>query len=199
MITKHLGYEVDISCGGVDNLYRHHDYNIAVIEAVSGVEFSRFWLHGEHVLLDTKKMSKSRGNIIYPSDLFNEGFSGTSLRYYLLGVHYRRKLNLTRKSLAESDAGFTKLKDMANELIASDGLKADNVPIEADTYIDRLEHDFNRHMSDDLHVARACAAVEKNLQNLLRIKKSKNLGDKQLQLIKTRLVAIDTVLQVLFP
>jgi cysteinyl-tRNA synthetase len=199
MITKHLGYEVDISCGGVDNLYRHHDYNIAVIEALSGVEFSRFWLHGEHVLLDGKKMSKSRGNIVYPSDLFEEGFSGTCLRFYLMREHYRRKLNLTRKSLTESEHSCTELKDLAGELIASRGIKTGAVQAEADKYIDRLEDDFTRHMSNDLQVGLACGAVEKNLQKLMRIKKRNALSEEQLQLIKARLLAIDTVLQVLFP
>lgn len=199
VITKHLGYEVDVSCGGVDNLYRHHDYNIAVIEAISGLKFSRFWLHGEHVLLDGKKMSKSKGNIVYPSDLFDEGFSGACLRYYLMREHYRRKLNLTRKALTESDASCTKIKDLAGELIASRAGKSGAVAAEADIYIDRLEDDFTCHMSNDLQVDRACTTLEKNLLKLMRIKKRNELGEKQLQLIKARLLAIDTVLQVLFP
>jgi cysteinyl-tRNA synthetase len=59
MIFKHLGPAVDISCGGIDNIYRHHDYNIAVIEAISGDTFAHYWLHGEHVLVDGKKCPKA--------------------------------------------------------------------------------------------------------------------------------------------
>lgn len=72
MATEHLGFEIDIVCGGIDNLYRHHDYMIAVTEAVSGKKFSRFWLHGEHLLVDGKKMSKSKGNVLYLDDLLEK-------------------------------------------------------------------------------------------------------------------------------
>jgi len=94
MITRHLGYQVDISCGGVDNLYRHHDYNIAVIEGVSGKPFAAYWLHGEHVLVRGVKMSKSRGNITYLADLTARGYRPHHLRFYLIYGHYRDKLNL---------------------------------------------------------------------------------------------------------
>ncbi|NTU48285.1 MAG: class I tRNA ligase family protein, partial [Syntrophobacteraceae bacterium] len=83
MVTEHLGYSIDIACGGIDNLYRHHDYNIAVVEGVSGSDFSRFWLHGEHLLANGKKMSKSIGNIVYPEDLQKDGYSGEQIRFYL--------------------------------------------------------------------------------------------------------------------
>jgi cysteinyl-tRNA synthetase len=199
MITKHLGYEVDISCGGVDNLYRHHDYTIAVIEAISGAEFSLFWLHGEHVLLDTKKMSKSRGNILYPSTLFDRGFSGTSLRYYLIRKHYRSKLNLTLQSLAETDARCTKLRKLAGELIATPGSGQDTAAPETDKYIGRLPEDFCRHMSNDLQVNRACETVEENLEKLVRLKKRMLFGTEQQTRLRSELLAIDSVLQVLFP
>ena len=71
MVTKHLGYRIDIACGGADNLYRRHDYTIAVVEGASGRTFSSYWPHGEHVLIDRIKMSKSKGNILYP-----EGING---------------------------------------------------------------------------------------------------------------------------
>lgn len=90
--TKYLGFEMDISCGGVDNLYRHHDYTIAVAEAVSGREYARYWLHGEHLLVDGKKMSKSRGNIVYPDSLLEQGYSPEHIRCYLICGHYRKKM-----------------------------------------------------------------------------------------------------------
>ena len=74
MISETMGYSLDIFCGGIDNLYRHHDYNIAVMESVSGKELSRYWLHGQHVLVGGKKMSKSLHNIVYPEDLLAQGF-----------------------------------------------------------------------------------------------------------------------------
>jgi len=88
IVTEHLGYTIDIACGGIDNLYRHHDYNIAVIEAASGKEFARFWVHGEHLLVDGKKMSKSVGNIVYPQDLMTKACTGQHIRFYLLYGHH---------------------------------------------------------------------------------------------------------------
>ncbi len=93
MISENLGDSLDIFCGGIDNLYRHHDYNIAVMESATGKELSRYWLHGQHVLADGKKMSKSLHNIVYPEDLLEQGFSWEQIRFYLLSKHYRQNLN----------------------------------------------------------------------------------------------------------
>lgn len=76
IVTKHLGFEIDVACGGIDNLVRHHDYNVAIVEAVSGRQFARYWLHGAHLYVDGKKMSKSKGNVYYPKDLQARGCSG---------------------------------------------------------------------------------------------------------------------------
>jgi cysteinyl-tRNA synthetase len=73
MVTKHLGFTIDIACGGVDNLVRHHDYTIAVAEGASGKEFAHWWLHGEHLFVEGQKMSKSRGNVHYIADLTKMG------------------------------------------------------------------------------------------------------------------------------
>ena len=68
-ITRYLGYAIDIACGGVDNLIRHHDYNLAIMEAISGESFCKFWVHGGHVVADGAKMSKSKGNIVLPQTM----------------------------------------------------------------------------------------------------------------------------------
>ena len=74
IVTKHLGFSIDVACGGIDNLVRHHDYTLAIAEAVSGKQFSRYWLHGGHLFVNGKKMSKSTGNVYYPSDLYSQRF-----------------------------------------------------------------------------------------------------------------------------
>ena len=94
IVTKHFGFTVDLGCGGIDNLVRHHDYTLAVAEAVSGKQFSRYWLHGGHLLVEGKKMSKSKGNVYYPSDLLAKGVSGGQLRFFLIYGPYRKKTEL---------------------------------------------------------------------------------------------------------
>ena len=198
MISSQLGFAVDICCGGVDNLFRHHDYTIAVLEGVSGVALSRFWLHGEHLLLDGRKMSKSSGNIIYPATLVDEGFTGTALRFHLIGQHYRKKINLTRASLAASRARLNDLRRLALDLLGPLAPAGRSFP-ETDKLIERLTGEFARHMSSDLHVGAACASLENNMTELVRRKNSHQIGQQQYQRIRRLLPAIDAVLQILFP
>jgi cysteinyl-tRNA synthetase len=169
MITRHLGYQVDISCGGIDNLYRHHDYNIAVIEGVSGKTFANYWLHGAHVLVDGVKMAKSRGNITYPSDLLERGFAPHHLRFYLIYGHYREKRNLEEERLQLCRGKVDTLLQNAARITEEDGSvrKSDG---KADGWIRRLRTGFEEGMNDDLDVEGAFEAVYDALQKLAVVK-----------------------------
>ena len=83
--------------GGIDNLYRHHDYNLAIVESLTG-RYARYWMHGGHLILDGKKMSKSRGNIVYLSDLTSRGCTPEEVRFFLTYNHYRDRLNMTGRN-----------------------------------------------------------------------------------------------------
>jgi cysteinyl-tRNA synthetase len=197
MITKHLGFRIDIACGGVDNLYRHHDYNIAVIEAVSDEKFASFWLHGEHVLLDGKKISKSRGNIVYPEEILSRGIRAAALRFSLISVHYREKLNLTDDFLREKENEFRRLYVLTRQFSGAPmGRGADNYA--AEEHIDGLTDDFEEAMNDDLQVAPACEALRNRLEELSRLRTAKGLGRGQWDRIQERLRRLDSVLQILF-
>ena len=157
MITKHLGYQVDISCGGVDNLYSHHDYNIAVIEGVSGKTFAGYWLHGEHVLVDGRKMSKSRGNIVYLKDLMDRGYRPHHLRFYLCYGHYRRKLNLAEDKLHLARGKVDAFRRIAAIL---DGSRQNGASGEgAARLVERLPVLFEERMNDDLDIKAAFDGV----------------------------------------
>jgi cysteinyl-tRNA synthetase len=119
MIYKEHGTRADICCGGIDNLYRHHDYNRAIMEAVSGGEFAHYWLHGEHVVYDGKKMSKSMGNVVYPQDFFNKGYSAEELRFFLISGHYRKRLNYTENNFGKAVALLKRLKNNIREVLAA--------------------------------------------------------------------------------
>ena len=116
IVTKHLGFTIDVGCGGIDNLVRHHDYTLAVAEAVSGKQFSRYWLHGGHLFVDGKKMSKSKGNVYYPSDLLAKGFSGGQLRFFLIYGPYRKKLNFTFEKFAQTTQKLDSFRSMVADL-----------------------------------------------------------------------------------
>ncbi len=119
MIYQEHGTRADICCGGIDNLYRHHDYNRAIMEAVSDGEFAHYWLHGEHVVYDGKKMSKSRGNVVYPRDFFDKGYSAEELRFFLISGHYRRRLNYTANNFKKAVSILGRLRDNIREILAA--------------------------------------------------------------------------------
>lgn len=227
MITEGLGYAIDISCGGVDNLYRHHDYNIAVIEAASGEEFARFWIHGEHLLSNGKKMSKSLGNIIYTEDLQKEAGSGRGVRFVLLGAHHRKPLNLTRRRIAEAVKRFNALMEMVEKVTGqgsgppsrargADGssggaaVRSGHVPDGAGTapaefsreYVEALigvlRREFEANLNDDLNAAGALDSLFSILEKLALADAAGALDTGLRKRIEEELRKIDSVLQVLF-
>ena len=114
-----LGDQIDIHCGGVDNIFPHHEAEIAQSEGVTGKKFVRYWLHCAHLLVDGQKMAKSLGNFYTVPDVLAKGYTGRELRYALLRVHYRVPLNFTwegmneaRESLARIDEWLARLREL---------------------------------------------------------------------------------------
>ncbi|MDR3557496.1 MAG: class I tRNA ligase family protein [Syntrophobacteraceae bacterium] len=198
MISESLGYSLDIFCGGIDNIYRHHDYNIAVMESVSGLELARYWIHGEHVLVGGKKMSKSIGNIVYPGDMVDGGFSWEQIRFYLLSRQHRKRLNLDMDKAAEQGARLTDLRQMVSELVSGPrpGETARKETVES--FIDSLTVSFEEAMNNDLDTPSAVAGLSRALAELLGIHKAGGIGREHTRMIEERLRKVDSVLQFLF-
>ena len=119
MSTALLGDQIDIHCGGVDNIFPHHEAEIAQSEGVTGKKFVNYWLHCAHLLVDGQKMAKSLGNFYTVPDVLAKGYTGRELRYALLRVHYRVPLNFTwegmneaRESLARIDEWLARLRQL---------------------------------------------------------------------------------------
>jgi cysteinyl-tRNA synthetase len=122
MSTALLGDQIDIHCGGVDNIFPHHEAEIAQSEGVTGKKFVRYWLHCAHLLVDGQKMAKSLGNFYTVPDVLAKEYTGRELRYALLRVHYRVPLNFTwegmkeaRESLARIDEWLARLREIAKQ------------------------------------------------------------------------------------
>jgi len=190
IVTKHLGFSIDVACGGIDNLVRHHDYTLAIAEAVSGKQFSRYWLHGAHLLVDGKKMSKSIGNVIYTGDVLKEGFSGEQLRFFSIYGHYREKLNFTFKKLAETSRKLDAFKNMVKELqVTNEG----SSNLEAEALIGGLVSSFENAMNNDLGVKTAFDSLYKTICELHELKKP--LNEKESKKLLDALRWVDSVLQ----
>ncbi|MGA2934217.1 MAG: class I tRNA ligase family protein [Methanomicrobiales archaeon] len=197
MVIPFLGNSIDIHAGGIDNLYRHHDYNLAIVESLTGREYARYWMHGEHLLIDGKKMSKSRGNIVSLSDLTSRGCTPEEVRFFLSYGHYRDRLDMTEEKLGEAREVLRDLKD----LIARISEGAGNLPAEPrDLPVARyLEEGFRERMNDDLDVKGAVDRIGLSVGELGARQARGELSPEDARATLAAFRRIDRVLQVLFP
>ncbi len=110
-----LGKQIDIHTGGVDNMPTHHNGEIAQCESATGKQFSKYWMHSEHIQIQDQKIAKSEGNGIILSDLLEKGYSGTDYRYWLLQSHYRSQVNFSYEALDAAKQGLIRLKRLVFE------------------------------------------------------------------------------------
>ena len=150
MSMKILGPSFDLHLGGEDLMFPHHEDEIAQSEGAglqaTGRRFVKHWLHGAHLLVEGKKMSKSLGNFFTLRDLLNKGFTGREVRYLLLTAHYRETFNFTleglqgvRTALARIDECLGKLKEIAGQQRAEPAAGAPLV----EQFIEALDDDLN--------------------------------------------------------
>ena len=152
MATALLGPELDIHCGGVDNLFPHHEAEIAQSECCTGRKFVRYWLHCAHLMVEGQKMSKALGNFYTLRDLVAKGFTGREVRYALLTVNYRLPLNFT---IAGLEGARTALARIDEWLIRLRERSAGATPSEAQTELEKGAERFFSALDDDLNISGA--------------------------------------------
>ena len=151
MATALLGEQIDIHCGGVDNIFPHHEAEIAQSEGCSGKTFVRYWLHCAHLLVDGQKMSKSLGNFHTLRDVLEKGYSGREVRYALSRVHYRAPLNFTWEGMEEARQALARIDEWLRRLREA-GRVGELQPNRAVA----IEDDrFARALDDDLNISAA--------------------------------------------
>ncbi len=116
MSMKFLGESFDLHTGGVDNIFPHHENEIAQSEAATGQPFVKYWMHAAHLIVDGAKMSKSKGNFYTLRDLMERGFDARSIRFLLLSTHYRSPLNFTFDGVSQAAAEIERLDDLRARL-----------------------------------------------------------------------------------
>jgi cysteinyl-tRNA synthetase len=158
MATALLGDQIDIHCGGVDNIFPHHEAEIAQSEGVTGKQFVRMWLHCAHLLVDGQKMSKSLGNFYTIPDVLAKGYTGREIRYALMRVHYRTQLNFTWDGMKEARESLGRIDDWLQRLRETAG---DNGKIDPPSprlrrdEANQLGHEFADALDDDLNISAA--------------------------------------------
>jgi cysteinyl-tRNA synthetase len=162
MSMQLLGETFDIHTGAVDLIFPHHENEIAQSEGATGKPFVRYWVHGEHLNVDQVKMSKSLGNIYTLAEIEKMNYSPLALRYALLSVPHRTKLNFTDQSLEDAKNALSRIESFLLRLdeVASSGPRdAAHADDHADALIGRLLGEFQEAMDDDLNTAGALAAL----------------------------------------
>ncbi len=189
MVMKYFDGTLSTFCGGVDNLYRHHDYSLAILEAVRPYPMARFWMHGAHLFVNGQKMSKSKGNILYTDMLMKKGYTPKEIRFFLLYGHYRKKMNYSDITMQVT---AQKLRDL-RACIAVVRKKAGKAG-PADSAITRdLSASFVSAMNNDMQVKDAIDGI----RGILQDSDVKTLTPSTAAGIFRTLRRIDEVLQVL--
>ena len=196
IIIHSLGYHVDICCGGIDNRTMHHDYNIAIMESYSGEEFCPYWLHGHHLFVDGKKMSKRKGNILYVEDLLKKGYSIQEIRFFLIYSQYRERMNFTFNKFERASKKLNDFVRMTNFLLIKNNSKESpsNVPM----LLEELSTSFETHMGNDLNVKNAFDSIYEIIKKLHILKKEGKISDKDSEVFSKKMRKIDEVLKVIF-
>ena len=157
MSMKYLGETFDIHSGGIDLAFPHHENEIAQSEAATGKPFVRFWLHGEHLVVNGEKMSKSLGNVYTLRDLISKGYRPTAIRYLLASVPYRRILNFTFDGLHQARQSVERLRNFQYRLMKEEFPAGKSAELEQAATTAR--RNFEEALADNLNTAEALAAI----------------------------------------
>lgn len=195
MSTKYLGNHFDIHTGGVDNIFPHHENEIAQSQGATGEKFVNYWLHCEHLIVDGKKMSKSKGNFYTLRDLLERGFDPLAIRYTLLSSHYRRKLNFTFDKLKDSRKNIIKLRDFYKALDDNFDSNEKNLA----EMVKDADQEFESSLDDDLNISGALGAVFTLIREVNNYREDNQLTSADAEKLKNFMEKADKILDVLEP
>ena len=192
MAICYLGETIDLHCGGIDNMFPHHENEIAQSEACTHKCFSRHWMHAAHLIVDGKKMSKSLGNFFTLKDLLNRGYSGREIRYLLLTTHYRTQLNFTFEGLDGARHTLRRIDDFIDRLAQIDSEVG--APIDMQKTVNEMKMSFVKELFNDLNISAAMAALFEFIRTVHTQIKKEKIGLKEASLALNALSELDQVL-----
>lgn len=194
MAMKILGPTIDIHVGGIDNMFPHHENEIAQSEAYSGKPFVKLWMHSEHLVVDGKKMSKSLGNFYSLRDILEKGFTGVQMRYMLLQTHYKTQLNFTFAGLEAVKHSLQRLQDFIQRLLE---IQSTEVHGQIEPILDHANNAFMSSLGDDLNISAALAAVFELVREVNSSCDAGKVGRSEADRVLALLKRLNTVLGVL--
>lgn len=198
MAMKYLGRHFDIHTGGEDNIFPHHENEIAQSEGATGEKFVNYWLHCRHLLVDGEKMSKSKGNFYTLRDLIAQGHHPLALRYFIISSHYRSPLNLTQESLQAAHSAWSRILDFRTRV--DEIMQKPDSGSDSPEMVNLLQHcltHFEQHMDDDLDSPRALASFFDFIRDANKLLDHFTISHIQAQKVSDTLQRLDSVLGVM--
>jgi cysteinyl-tRNA synthetase len=197
MSMKLLGESFDIHTGGVDNIFPHHEDEIAQSEAATGKTYSNYWMHCGYLVVDGKKMSKSVGNFYTLREILDMGYTGREVRYELLSGHYRQSLNFAFKSLDANRAALKRLDEFYASI--KEAIGAETAVGELPEWAAQTRQKFADAMDDDMNISGAMAAIFDMVHAGNKAVAEAPLLENQALAVSSLWEELDTVLGILEP
>jgi cysteinyl-tRNA synthetase len=197
MSMAHLGETFDIHTGGEDLVFPHHEDEIAQSEGATGKTFARFWLHARHLMLESEKMSKSRGNVVGLGDILDAGYSPAAVRYLLLSGHYRKELTFSHDALDDARAAVRRIADFADRLGRAE-TDAGAPPSDLRETAEAALTAFEQGLDDDLNTPAGIAALFTFIRQVnAALDRAGAVSPEDLQHARDALLSMDHVLGIL--
>jgi cysteinyl-tRNA synthetase len=190
MISSFFDETLSIYCGGIDNLFRHHDYTRAILESIHPYPMARYWLHCAHLHVCGKKMSKSIGNILYTDDLQKMGYTMSEIRFFLIYGHYRETISYSERRIRTTTEKLRRFKERVKKIKNKTGSTTDTDTEQAR----KIKEVFQVRMDDDLDVKGSFDRVNAVVAGV----DMKNTTPREAAGVVKALRKIDEVLQVIF-
>jgi cysteinyl-tRNA synthetase len=194
MSMKYLGETFDIHCGGIDNMFPHHENEIAQSEAATGKKFVNYWLHNEHLLVEGRRMAKRLGNYYTVRDLTSKGYDSKAIRYLMLSTHYRQQLNFTFDGLAAAENATERVEGFMRRLSEADGSPAHQ---ELENLMEQARTTFENAMSDDLNVSVALGGLFDLIRGANSLMDKNAVSKDEAKLVRALIIRFDKVLGII--
>lgn len=199
MSMKYLGETLDVHTGAVDNIFPHHENEIAQSEGATGKTFVRNWLHAEHLIVDGEKMAKSKGNFYTLPDLLAKGHTPRAIRYLLISNPYRQKLNFTMDGLLGVASALEKLDSLDRRLGEASKNGTGGEPTSFVERVETARKEFKIALEGDLNTAEALSAVFELVRDTNIDLEGRKLSAEDARVTRSFLREADKVLGVLPP
>ncbi len=193
MAMHYLGESFDIHCGGTDNIFPHHENEIAQSGAATGRRLANFWLHSRHLTIGKRKMSKRTGNVLYLSDVLRKGARPECLRFYLLSRGYRKKLDFSYREFWKSVGECRRTGEIVESLKLVRGSGGGRI---GKAIAARLLEGFESAMDRDLDTGRAFRHIFREFSGIKRLLRKGRLSKSDAKHIERAMERIDSVLGV---